>query len=187
MGSIRPLFFGALVALAGLVMAAPALRQEGPLLSQTAFDGTWDVTALPVYICEGFHSPFDVRLTLGPHTSKPIPLEARLFDSTTLALVGDDTVTVAPVAVVVLADRAIANTADSSEAGELQRGRTNQFTFGGFCPGFPACSDPKSGNWSLDPSTHPYLKPGTYGVFMQSGDSSQYLISPPCAGTFVRQ
>ncbi len=166
-----------------------AATSERPLLSQVAFGGNWQVTTLPVYVCEGFHSPFDVQPNLGPTTSKPIPLEAQLFDSTTLALVGDDTIGVAPVAAVVFVDGTAPdnNAKDLSESDAAKPSSREQFKFDGFCPGFPACSDPKSGNWSLNLSTHPYLQPGTYGVMMQSGDAGQYLISPPCVGTFVRQ
>jgi len=151
-----------------------AATPERPLLRTDGFGGAWAVTALPVYSCEGFQSPFDVQLSIGPHTKKRIPLSAQLFDGT--GLVGASSIDVSPIAEVQL----LSETGPANDDAELVVARKPR-------DGLKFEFDARTGNWTLNLSTREYMMPGIYIVTMQSGDPNSYFISPRCVGTFVRQ
>ena len=150
-----------------------AATPERPLLRTDGFGGDWAVTALPVYSCEGFQSPFDVQLSLKPNASKAISLQAQLFDGTNL--VGDESLNVPPIADV----RLLANTIAIDDSAQFMAQRASDAVAFKF--------DKRTGNWTLNLSTRPYLMPGVYVVTLQSGDTGRYFVSPRCVGTFARE
>lgn len=52
----------------------------------------------------------------------------------------------------------------------------NQFNF-----------DEPTGTWWFNLDSSSYAAPGTYTVKLKSGDTSKYVVSPNCTGTFVRK
>ena len=132
------------------------------------------MTALPVYSCEGFQSPFDVQLSLKPNASKAISLQAQLFDGTDL--VGAESLNVPPIADVRMLSNTIAIDDNSAQLVAQRASDAVAFKF-----------DKRTGNWTLNLSTRPYLMPGVYVVTLQSGDTGRYFISPRCVGTFARE
>ena len=151
-----------------------AATPERPLLRTDGFGGDWEVTALPVYSCEGFQSPFDVQLSLKPNASKAISLQAQLFDGT--HLVGIESLDVPPIADVRLLSNTTAINDDWAQFVVQKASDPVAFKF-----------DKRTGDWTLNLSTRPYLMPGVYVVTLRSGDTGSYFVSPRCVGTFARE
>jgi hypothetical protein len=141
------------------------------------FSFTYTPPSAPNYSCTGFQSPFDVALSLNSKTNRAIPLKAQLFDKNG-TLVTPDTLGAAPPPVVNVSyqsggspatdDTSLLEPLGSSSSG-------NQFSF-----------DPTTNTWWFNLSTQPFTASGTYTVTLQSGDGTQYTVSPACSGQFVR-
>jgi hypothetical protein len=132
----------------------------------------------PTYSCTGFQPPFDIALSLNKKTNRAIPLKAQLFDSSN-NLVTPTTLGAAPPPVVNVSYQsgtspAVDDTSLLDPLGQSSSG--NQFNF-----------DTTANNWWFNLSSTPFTASGTYTVTLQSGDTTQYQVSPQCTGTFVRQ
>jgi hypothetical protein len=130
------------------------------------------------YSCKGFQPPFDVALSLTTKTNRAIPLKAQLFDSSN-NLVTPTTLGTAPRPVVNVSyssgtSAAIDDTALLDPLGQSSSG--NQFNF-----------DTTANTWWFNLASTPFAASGTYTVTLQSGDATQYQVSPQCSGKFIRK
>lgn len=136
--------------------------------SVSGMDCFGDVTTLA---CTGFEPP----MASGPVKVKgkrALPLKAELFDADGIVITDLD-LTAQPV-VQVLFDSgggmAVDVTADALPVGLGDEG--NQFVY-------------TAARWQYNLKTLDYTAPGTYTVFMASGDDAEYGINPTCEASFV--
>lgn len=123
--------------------------------------------------CIGFGPPMDN----GPvkvKKNKVLPLNAQLFDTEGL-LVTDADIVAPPVIQVFYNSEPGGDPVDVTEsalpAGEGTEG--NQFVF------------TEEGTWTFHLKTKNYSAPGTYTIYMDSGDDSEYVIDQQCQASFV--
>lgn len=129
-------------------------------------------SAVPTLSCVGFEPPLED----GPVTVKKnraLPLKAQLLDSDSILVTDSDIVS--PPVIQVLFDSGTEPAMDVTgyvlSAGQGTDG--NQFVF---------TDDLK---WQFNLKTKNYSAAGTYTVTMESGDESEYTISPICIAEFV--
>jgi hypothetical protein len=130
---------------------------------------------IPKYSCAGFQDPFDQALSLKQKVQRAIPLKIQLLDSNGNAMT--DSMIPAPVVNISYTAKdsvAVDDTADLDAVGHSSVG--NLFSY-----------DPTTLTWQFNLSSSPFTALGTYTVTVNSGDASQYLVSPTCTGTFVRK
>jgi hypothetical protein len=129
----------------------------------------------PSYVCLGFDPP----LASGPVTVKKnrvLPLKAQLLDSNNNPITDVD-ISVSPVIQIIFTPEvgpAEDVTGDALASGQGTEG--NQFVF-----------NPGDGKWHFNLKTKNYTAPGTYMVFLESGDESEYVVDPFCVAEFVIQ
>jgi len=127
---------------------------------------------VPVIACAGFEPPM-ANYPVSVKKNRSLPLKAELFDSEDFPVLGD--ALIAPPVLQVWFERGTAEADDVSDdalpAGQGTEG--NQFVF------------TDDGKWQFNLKTSNYLATGTYTVFMESGDSSEYLFGPSCTTEFI--
>jgi len=134
--------------------------------------------AAPTYSCQGFHTPFDIPILIKTKVQRAIPLKAQMFDGggtpITPTVLGTVPAPVVNVTYTANGGTAADVTSELDPLGQSSSG--NVFNF-----------DSTTNTWWFNLATTPFSAWGTYTVSLQSGDSSKYLVSPQCSGTFVRQ
>lgn len=122
--------------------------------------------------CVGFEPPM-VKGAVTVKKNRVLPLKAQLVDAEGYAVTDGD-IPAAPV-LQVLYDSGNNDAVDVTDyalpAGAGTEG--NQFVY---------TAEEK---WQFNLKTKNYSAPGTYAVYMMSGDKSRYAIGPTCQGTFV--
>jgi len=130
----------------------------------------------PVFTCVGFQSPADKPLTEPIQVKKnsTLPIKAQLFHMDSSPVVGTDVIS-DPVLKVFFKSNTGGGTLDiTGTAHPVGTGTDgNQFVF------------TTSGIWQFNLKTKGYTQPGTYTMFIESGDKSEYLIDPVCKASFV--
>ncbi len=126
----------------------------------------------PVMSCVGFEPP----MAGGPVTvrgKRALPLKALLLDADGFEMTGFD-LAAAPV-VQILYDSGDGNAEDvSDDALPVGHGNDgNQFVY------------TDAAKWQFNLKTSNYTAPGTYTVFMDSGDAAEYVMNPTCVSEFV--
>lgn len=160
-----------LVSSAGTVVAIEAASNQ--IVASIAVPGASFIAILPtVYECIGFEPP----MAGGPVTvrgNRSLPFKAQLFDVDGYPITDTD-LSAAPV-IQVWYEYGTPDANDVSDEALPARRSTegNQFFFDGHM------------RWHYNLKKKDYSGPGTYTVFMDSGDASQYLVDPTCTGRFV--
>jgi hypothetical protein len=136
--------------------------------------GNITVDPYPViaYSCIGFEAPLD-NSPIKFKKNKVLPLKAQL-DNNGFSITDAD-ITAPPVVQVRYDSAVVGDPIDVSDA-LLPAGfgsDSDQFVF------------TDEGKWQLNLKTKNYTAPGTYSVSMETGDSSEYTITPPCSVDFV--
>lgn len=126
----------------------------------------------PVVACVGFDPPM-ANYPVKVRGKRALPLKARLFDGDGLEVTDLDLS--APPVVQVLYDSGNGNGVDvSDDALPVGLGDDgNQLVYTG------------EGKWQYNLKTTNYTAAGTYTVFMDSGDATEYAIDPTCVTEFV--
>lgn len=122
--------------------------------------------------CSGFEPPM-ANYPVSFKKNRALPLKAELFDADGFPVSGGD---IAPPVVQVWFESteeeiAVDVTDDALSAGQGDDG--NHFV------------STDSGKWQFNLKTSNYTSPGTYTVFMVSGDSSEYVLQPDCETVFI--
>jgi hypothetical protein len=121
--------------------------------------------------CIGFESPLDggaVRVK----KNRALPHKGQLLDENN-QLINDLNIAAPPVIQVIFHNGSTPSedvTGDALSAGAGTDG--NQFEF-------------LDGKWQFNLKTSNYSATGTYTITMESGDTDEYLVNPPCTGSFV--
>jgi len=136
--------------------------------------GNITVDPYPVisYSCIGFESPLDMS-PIKFKKNKVLPLKAQLNNNG--SYITDTDITALPV-VQVHYDSAVGGDPIDVSNELLPAGfgtDSNQFVF------------TDEGKWQLNLKTKNYTAPGTYSVSMETGNSSEYTITPPCSVDFI--
>lgn len=127
----------------------------------------------PTATCTGFEPPMagGTPVTVKKN-ARALPLKAKLFDAAGVEMTGSSLVK--PPVVQVLYDSgagtAVDVTLDALPVGQGTDG--NQFVY-------------TSAKWQYNLKTTLYTAAGTYTVFMESGDDTEYVINPTCVAQFV--
>jgi concanavalin A-like lectin/glucanase superfamily protein len=134
---------------------------------------TGQPSCTPIYTCSGFESPMDS----GPVTVKKnrvLPLKAQLFNANG-DLVTDADIVEPPVIQVIFDSGSGGDPVDVTDealpAGQGTEG--NQFVF------------TDGDKWQYNLKTKNYTASGTYTIFMDTGDGSEYAIDPQCEAQFI--
>lgn len=150
-----------------LVFQQPGITNyvRGTIIEEVVIDPT------PTFSCEGFQAPVHDKV-VKVKKNRTIPFKAQLFDDTDQAI--DNFFVVSSPIVQVLFDDGITSAVDVTvDALAVGAGTVgNQFEF-------------VDGAWQYNLKTSGYSAIGTYTVSMQSGDNSEYIVSPICVGQFV--
>lgn len=141
---------------------------------QNGLDGLgYELSEVLQLKCVGFESPMDK----GPVTVKQnrvLPLKAVLLDSDSNPITDAD-ITALPVLQVFYDSGTGSDPIDVTDealpAGQGTEG--NQFVF------------TDEGKWQFNLKTKNYTAPGTYTIYMNTGDSSEYVIDPQCEASFM--
>ena len=130
----------------------------------------------PTLTCEGFQTPFDEPLGFKRNVKRAIPLKIVLSDTDGVIA---DTDLVAPPVVNVLFGSQVFGEIPFDDADLLPNGQANDGNVFSF--------DPATSNWEYILGTSQFTAPGTYTVFVSSGDTNEYLIPDgACTQTFER-
>lgn len=125
----------------------------------------------PALSCVGFESPMDAG-SVKVKKNRVLPLKGQMFDLDGFDMTDAD-IAASPM-IQVLFDSGVGDAIDVTEealaAGEGSEG--NEFEFG-------------VDYWRFNLKTSNYTAPGTYTITMVSGDATEYVIDPSCAGSFV--
>ena len=127
-----------------------------------------------VVACSGFEPPMDRISVTVKGKNRALPLKAQLFDADGYPVTDTDFAT--PPVVQVLFDpnaggEPVDVTDDVLFAGHGTEG--NQFIF------------TDEGKWQFNLKMKNYTAPGTYMIYMDTGDDLEYVIEPTCLATFV--
>jgi len=133
------------------------------------------LTLPPVHECRGFEPPMASR-AVTVRGNRTLPLKAQLIDQDGFLVTDFDIV--APPVIQVLLDTGeggnpLGVTGESLPSGQGTYG--DQIFFDG------------DNRWHLNFRTKDYTAPGTYLLFMDTGDSSEYQIDPTCYAAFIRE
>lgn len=142
--------------------------KSNPFFAWAVRDG--DVA--PELSCSGFDSPMDAG-AVSVKKNRVLPLKAQLFGS--YYPITDYDILAPPIIQIIFGS----GTPDADDvtdealfAGQGTDG--NQFEF-----------DPDMGTWRFNLKTKNYTAPGIYTLTIESGDPSEYAISPTCTAEFV--
>lgn len=128
------------------------------------------------YFCVGFEPPMDEYPVTVKGKNTVLPLKAELFNDNGLPI-RDTEIASAPVIQVLYNSGTGGEPTDVTDqalpAGQGTEG--NQFVF------------TDEGKWQYNLKTKNYVAPGTYTIFVVSGDKSEYFVDPACETSFVRE
>jgi len=129
--------------------------------------------AIPNYFCIGFQPPMDKPVKVkGP---RALPLKAELFTADGATEITGTDIIAPPVVQVFYTAETGGESEDISDdalpAGHGTEGNQFEWTYDGI--------------WQYNLKTLNYDAPGTYQIYMVSGDESEYVIDSTCSAIFV--
>ena len=133
-----------------------------------------DPEPVPEFSCVGFEKPMNNGPVMG-QKKRVLPFKAQLTDNDGNIIIDADIIS-PPVIQVLKGDTGRSNPPIDVTSEELPAGHGtegNQFVF---------TSD---GKWRFNLKTKNYSAPGTYTISILTGNSTEYVINPPCTATFV--
>lgn len=148
-------------------------------LSQEEINATLTATRIPepfTVECAGFEPPMNISPVIVKGRKRALPLKAQLFDSEGYLIT--DTDINAPPVVQVFYHPGIGGSPVEANQEVLSVGQGidgNQFVF----------TDELK--WQLNLKTTNFTAPGTYTIYMDTGDDTEYIIDPTCYSEFIRE
>jgi len=128
----------------------------------------------PAFQCAGFSAPFDKGPVTDFARGRSLALRAQLFDRHGYPVTASD-VTTPPIAQVVYQSHELKTALPVKPGDPIPQQDGNQFEF----------ADDQY--WAVGLKLKYQTAPGTYSIFIESGDSEEYVIDPPCYMEFVRE